>query len=252
MVAIELEKVAVAYGLEVILHDLNLRVPEGEFLVIEGPNGSGKTTLLKLLLGTLTATQGRVRVLDRIVDNSMRKFIGYVPQFHNLDPDTPLRTFDFVSFGLPNRWLPWLTAQERQSVDRVLKLTGALQFRNKTLSRLSGGQRQRAFLAQALVHQPRLLMLDEPTASLDPGSKAEIMTLIDEIRVREGLTVVLVTHDVQFVDESRMSVLHMWPGGYALHKRGSSDGGRMHSVDATGAMWEPVSSEGEMRPRVRF
>ncbi|UQS83131.1 ATP-binding cassette domain-containing protein [Bombilactobacillus thymidiniphilus] len=153
-----------------------------------GPNGSGKTTLLKILLGQLTPTSGQVQ---RQVDNSK---IGYVPQFRNLDIEYPLSARSFVALKLSHSLIPWLSRSERQLVQNSLAqvhLTSKSSFR---VGQMSGGEKQRAYLAQAIVNQPEILILDEPTASLDEHAKFLVMDVVQELNDR-GTTVILISHD---------------------------------------------------------
>ncbi|WP_260523916.1 metal ABC transporter ATP-binding protein [Bombilactobacillus thymidiniphilus] len=171
-----------------IFENISFEVLQGDFFCIVGPNGSGKTTLLKILLGQLTPTSGQVQ---RQVDNSK---IGYVPQFRNLDIEYPLSARSFVALKLSHSLIPWLSRSERQLVQNSLAqvhLTSKSSFR---VGQMSGGEKQRAYLAQAIVNQPEILILDEPTASLDEHAKFLVMDVVQELNDR-GTTVILISHD---------------------------------------------------------
>jgi zinc/manganese transport system ATP-binding protein len=175
-------------------------VRHGEFLVVLGPNGSGKTSLLRVLLGLLPLAEGEVEIFGEGARRG-RRSIGYVPQRRTLDPDLNVRGRDLVTLGVDGtRWgipLPTAAARRRRLlVDEALAAVGATAFADRPVGRLSGGEQQRLLLAQALVTQPRILLLDEPMASLDLRSQGVITSLIAGVARDRGITVVLVAHDV--------------------------------------------------------
>jgi zinc transport system ATP-binding protein len=165
---LELSGVSFAYRDEPVLEDVSLRVSEGDYLALLGPNGGGKTTLLKLVLGLLRPGAGTVRVLGD-PPARMRGQIGYVPQHAGFDLDFPIRVQDVVLMGrLPDR--PLLGGHRDEDHDAALRALEQVELRSRAehpVGRLSGGQLQRLLIARALVLEPRLLLLDEPTASLD-------------------------------------------------------------------------------------
>ncbi|HEY4864355.1 MAG TPA: ATP-binding cassette domain-containing protein [Candidatus Dormibacteraeota bacterium] len=202
-----------------IWQDLTLSVPEGEFLAVIGPNGAGKTSLLKVLLGLLPAG-GVVEVLGQPPRRGNRR-IGYVPQQKAIDPDLPVRGRDLVRMGLDgDRWRFGGSPEAGRRVDEMLAAVGASAFADASIGRLSGGEQQRLRIAQALVGEPRLLLLDEPLLSLDLHHQREICELISSWQERSGGTVVFVTHDVNPVLSMTDRVLAVVGGRWAAGRPG--------------------------------
>jgi len=205
--AVEMREVEVRLQGRVILQDINLRIEQGSFWALLGPNGAGKTTLLRVIVGLIRPTRGTVRVFGRPpwALGPWRRAIGYVPQFHHVDLRFPVRVKDVVMMGrygvlgLFRRPGP----EDWQRVAEALERVGIAHLADRPLRALSGGERQRVFLARALVTQPRLLLLDEPTAAVDVAASQSLYDLLRQLH-REGMTVVMVSHDVgvvaQFVD----------------------------------------------------
>jgi zinc/manganese transport system ATP-binding protein len=140
----------------------------------------------------------------------------YVPQSRQIDPDTPLSARNFVSLGLPHKFRPWLTHQDRLIVEEAMELTNSMDYADKPIGKLSGGQRQRLFLAQALVRNPQILLLDEPTSNLDPGAQETIASVFDQIRRERGITVLFVSHDVNLISRYADNILYMTQDTYAI------------------------------------
>jgi zinc/manganese transport system ATP-binding protein len=194
---IELEHVSVRLGGRTILQDMGMMVKEGEFVVVLGPNGAGKSTLLKLLLGLLKPASGSVRVLGRQPRRGNRA-IGYVPQHRTLEADLALRARDLVGFGLDgHRWgIGWPSARREATIDKALEEVDALAFADAPAGQLSGGEQQRLLIAQALLTDPRLLLLDEPLSNLDLAHQQEIVALVARVCRSRRVTVLLVAHDI--------------------------------------------------------
>jgi len=195
--AVELEGVQIRLGERIILDDVMMSINEGEFVVILGPNGAGKSTLLKMLLGLLTPSMGTVRVLGSAPRRG-NEAIGYVPQHRTLEANLALRARDVVGFGLDgNRWGIGLPSRNRtMQIDEVLREVGATEFADAPVGQLSGGEQQRLLIAQALLTNPRLLLLDEPLASLDINREQEIVSLIERVCRERRVAVLFVTHDI--------------------------------------------------------
>jgi zinc/manganese transport system ATP-binding protein len=192
-----LDQVEVRLGGVTILQDVSLSVDAGEFIVILGPNGAGKTTLLKLILRLVRPDAGTVRILGQPPRRGLPG-IGYAPQRRSLDVEMGLRARDLVGFGLDgHRWGIGLSGRKRtEKINQALEEVDALELAEAPIGTLSGGEQQRLLLAQALLSDPRLLLLDEPLANLDPAHQQEAVCLVDEIRCRHGTTVLLVSHDI--------------------------------------------------------
>ncbi len=178
-----------AYGRRVVLSDLTFQIPEGDFLGLVGPNGAGKTTILRAILGTLEPTAGTVTRRPEL------RF-GYVPQRDQVDYSFPLRVLDVVLMGRYDR-VGIGRRPRREDRDRALGALDAVGIRElatEPLARLSGGQKQRTLIARALVGEPNLLVLDEPTTGMDLVSTTQILGLVRELHERSGLTVLMVSH----------------------------------------------------------
>jgi zinc/manganese transport system ATP-binding protein len=205
---IGLHDAGVAHGRQFVWRHADLEVAPGEFVVVLGPNGAGKTTLLRVLLGLQPLAEGTVDVLGGPPRRG-RHAVGYVPQRRTLDSDLTLRARDLVALGVDgDRWgipvSPAARRRKRALVDRALEAVDATVYADRPVGRLSGGEQQRLLLAQALVTEPRLLLLDEPLGSLDIRSQGVISGLVAGLARERGITVVLVAHDVNplvsFVD----------------------------------------------------
>lgn len=190
------------------MHDLSFEVQAGDFLVVIGENGVGKTTLVRALFGQLKPKSGEITLAP---DTRL----GYVPQFRNLARDYPLSIRDFVALNLPLHIRPWLSKAEKVAVDQALEQTNLTEIADRPLGVASGGEKQRAYLAQALLANPQLLVLDESTASLDNEVKFELLDLVEAFRQR-GLTVMFITHDWELAKKYGTRYLHITPGKYTL------------------------------------
>jgi zinc/manganese transport system ATP-binding protein len=214
---IELAHVRIRLGGRTILEDINMTVRSGEFIAILGPNGAGKSTLLKTLLGLIKPDTGSIQVLGHAVRRG-DKNIGYAPQHRTLEADLALRARDVVGFGLDgNRWgigLP--SARRRGLIDEVLREVDALELADAPVGQLSGGEQQRLLIAQAMLTNPRLLLLDEPLANLDISREAEIIALVAKVCRERSVAVMLVTHDINPLLPVVDRVLYMANGHSAM------------------------------------
>ncbi len=184
--AIELQNVTAGYKQNLpIIVDVNLQVEEKEFLGIIGPNGGGKTTLLKVILGLINPTKGKVLV-DGKVNNSDYK-IGYVPQYSNFDKTYPISVKDVVSMGIKKK-------EDIHQLESALTKVNLLHKINVQIGHLSGGEQQRVLIARALATNPEILLLDEPTASIDTQTGNNIYELLTELNKEK--TIILVSHDI--------------------------------------------------------
>jgi zinc transport system ATP-binding protein len=198
--AIELERVSFSYGGPLVLEDIDLTVEQGEFIGLVGPNASGKSTLLKVILGLFRPTTGRVRVLGRNPVDA-RQAIGYVPQFATFRRDFPILVQDMVLLGRlgATRVLGGYRAEDRTAAERAMREAQVWDVRANPIGMLSGGQLQRALVARALVSNPEILILDEPTSNIDVLAEADIFELFRTLN--ERMTIVVVSHDVGFITQ---------------------------------------------------
>jgi len=196
--AIQLNHVNFSFHSDPVLQNVNLTIEQGEFIGIFGPNGGGKTTLLKLIMGFLTPISGKVRIFNQAPEKVRRK-IGYVPQIHRIDPDFPITVAELISMGLSSRrsLFSHLTKNDWLQGDFWIERLGLAAYKNKSYSELSGGLAERALLARALISNPDLLILDEPTAHIDAASVAILLETLEELKGR--ITILLVTHDLKTV-----------------------------------------------------
>lgn len=218
---IGLRGAALSYGERTVWQNLDLDVRPGEFLAVLGPNGSGKSSLVRALLGRQPLSGGTATVLGRAPREAGRQ-IGYIPQQATLSAQAMLRARDLVRFGLDgHRFGPRLrTAAIRRRVDEILEAVGASAYADAPVGLLSGGERQRVRIGQALATDPRVLLCDEPLASLDLHHQRAVTELIDARRRSHDTAVVFVTHEINPVLGLVDRVLYLAPGG---HRVGTPD-----------------------------
>jgi len=193
--ALAVEGVVVELGGRRVLDQVTLSAPEGEFLCLTGPNGGGKTTLLRAALGLLPLDAGSIRLLGGRPEET-RSRVGYVPQRKAFAPDFPATVVELVVAGRNAAWPMRVSAGDRERAREVLHRVGGEALADRRVAGLSGGEMQRAFLARALAGDPRMLLLDEPTAGVDAEGRAWFLDLLASLGADPGLTIVLVTHSV--------------------------------------------------------
>lgn len=193
---ISIQHLWAGYEHEPVLEDVNLSVYEGDFIGLIGPNGGGKTTLLRVLLGLLPPMRGKVRIMGRPVREG-RRMIGYVPQVVEFDRDFPINVWDVARMGRlgQRRLLQRYTAEDDTVVAEALRRVELYDLRRRPIGELSGGQRQRVYISRALATQPEILLLDEPTSSVDPQVSTGIYELLRQLN-DQGVTILLVSHDM--------------------------------------------------------
>ena len=221
--AAEINNASVRLAGKRIFSDVELTVGRGQFVAVLGPNGAGKSTLMRAILGLLPLESGSVTVLGRPPAQA-RPAIGYLPQRHAFDSSTRIRGIDLVRLGLDGaRWgVPLaITARARtrrkdeaQRVTEVIATVGATGYARRAIGELSGGEQQRLLIAQALIRSPELLILDEPLDSLDLPNQASVAALLQRICSQEGVSVLLVAHDVNPLLGYLDQVIYM-AGGHA-------------------------------------
>jgi zinc transport system ATP-binding protein len=188
-----------SFGSTKVLSDISFTVEIGDFIGLIGPNGSGKTTLLKLILGILAPQSGEIEILGSRADDFRQwSSIGYVPQkAANIDESFPANVEEVVSMGLlPTKRFPKSFGEkDHQIIKKALKTVDMLEYSTRRIGELSGGQQQRVFIARAIVSQPKILFLDEPTTGVDQKSQKKFYELLSELN-KSGITIVLVSHDI--------------------------------------------------------
>ncbi|MBA3944530.1 MAG: metal ABC transporter ATP-binding protein [Herpetosiphonaceae bacterium] len=188
------------YDDQAVLEDITLQIMPGQFVGLVGPSGSGKTTLLRTLMGMVTPAAGSVEVLGQRVQGRAPARIGYVPQLETVDWNFPVTVEEVVLMGRTMRsgiW-PWPNRETRAQMATILDQLGIGALAKRHIRMLSGGQQQRVFLARALLSDPKLLLLDEPTSNVDIRTRDEILHLLADIN-RDGIAVVLTTHELNSV-----------------------------------------------------
>ncbi|MCU7960035.1 MAG: ABC transporter ATP-binding protein [gamma proteobacterium symbiont of Bathyaustriella thionipta] len=203
---IQLQDVTFSYAAAPVLESIQLDVKEGEFLGIVGPNAGGKSTLLKLILGLHKPQSGHIRILGQDPRKAQR-LLGYVPQYPGFSRDFPITVEQLVLLGrlgfhAPSGWLAMFrpgrySQQDHSAVKNALQEVEADHLASRQIAGLSGGELQRVLLARALVGEPRILILDEPTANIDQRLESEIFELLKQLH--ERMTILVVSHDIGFI-----------------------------------------------------
>ncbi len=194
---VELDDVTLTLGDRTVLAHASLAIRAGEFIGVLGPNGAGKTTLMRAILGLLPPSAGTIRVFGSAPHRGNPQ-IGYLPQVRTVLPDLRVRGLDFIGASLHgDRWgLPSLTRRDRAMIEETLESVGARDLANRPLSAMSGGERQRLLLAQALIGQPKLLLLDEPLISLDARHQEVAIDVVRKVSRERGITVLFSAHEL--------------------------------------------------------
>lgn len=205
MKQIEINNLIFGYGSEDIIKGLDLSIEEGEIVMIQGDNGSGKSTLLKLILGEIRAREGNIKILDKNI-SEMKSFkdLGYVPQIQNFNQIAfPITVLEIVVLNLYSEFgfikIPKKIHKEK--VISILSSLGLKRYMNTPYNELSGGLKQRTMIARALMQEPKILILDEPTAGVDKESKIEFLKLIGKINKKNKTTMVIVSHEINLSND---------------------------------------------------
>ncbi len=231
---LQLSGVSFGYGGKPIVAGVDLSVDAGDFIGIVGPNGAGKTTLFRGILGLLPVLSGHMRRLTEAV--------GYVPQRENLDAIYPVTVEEVVEMGAYSRLksLGGIARADRELASACIERVGLTDMRRAPFSSLSGGQRQRVLVARGLMASPKLLLLDEPTSGVDRTAQARIIELLIDLNQREGMAILLVSHQLAMVRETVRKVL--WVSeGHVLHGD-ANELLRPENLDRLYATGEPKST----------
>lgn len=215
--AVELDQVSLTLPGRTVLRDVSLRIETGQFIGVLGPNGAGKTTLMRALLGLLPPASGTIRVLGEALSRGNPR-IGYMPQIRTTPAGRRLRGRDFVACAAyGQRWgRPWGDAAVRHSVDQALEKVGAQALARRPLADMSGGERQRLLLAQCLLGNPEILLLDEPLISLDPTHQKGVVDLVRKLQRDLNITVLFSAHELNPLLGALDRVLYLGHGRAAL------------------------------------
>lgn len=198
---LDVNDLSMRFDNKTVFKDISFKLEKGSTTALLGPNGTGKTTLIKILMGMLTPTSGSYKFADNVK-------IGYVPQFRNIDSEYPLSIRAFIELNASL----FKTKKVKEQVDQQLVETHLDKIQNTRMGEASGGQKQRAYLAQALLDHPNMIILDEATASLDPAAKEELMDLIHHLNKEHKITVLFVTHDIPLASKYMSDYLYLNKG----------------------------------------
>ena len=217
MTAIVFEKVSLTLGRRRILSSVSFSVPEGLFVGVLGPNGAGKTTLMRAVLGLVTPQSGRIAVLGEAPRRGNRG-IGYMPQMRRGAAQLGLSGFELVLGAVGGtRWgWPLATKADKETAWAALERVGAANLARRPIAQLSGGERQRVLIAQALIGEPKLLLLDEPLASLDPVHQRGVVELVRDIARERGIAVLFCAHEINPLLRAVDQVLYLGNGRAAI------------------------------------
>jgi zinc transport system ATP-binding protein len=212
-VLIDIKNISVRYGAVDAVSNISCQIEKGDFVGLVGPNGSGKTTLAKTILGLLTAYQGKILLLGQDI-KYFRNFqkIGYLPQKHTgINPLFPASVKEVVSLGILSgkKWPKKISKDDWQKIDGLLESLGIINLKEKLISQLSGGQQQKVLLARALVCNPEILILDEPSTALDPNSREKFFVRLKELNSQMKTTIILITHDTGYVGQYANKLLYI-------------------------------------------
>ncbi len=198
--AIDIKNISFAYEKQKVLDNISFTVPAGGFYIVIGPNGSGKTTLMKTVSGLFRVDSGEIDVLEKPIQTyskrSLAQVLAYVPQ--DVQTDFPFTVSELVLMGR-TPYLGLLGIPQKNDIEiaeQAIAFTGAEQFALRRIEQLSGGERQRVFIAKAICQEPQIIILDEPTASLDLAHQVKVMDLMEKLKHEKGVTVVMVSHDI--------------------------------------------------------
>ncbi len=192
------EHLTFSYGSSPIFSDLSFEVHAHEMVTVVGPNGGGKTTLLQLLLGFIEPESGSIRIMGHS-PHEAGAHIGYVPQYAKYDEKFPITVMEVVLIGRIRNFFGYYSAEDRRMALEAMERVGVANLAKEAFSALSGGQRQRVLIARALVSNPEILLLDEPTANIDAFMSEKFISLVEELAKEK--TVLFVTHDTGFVSD---------------------------------------------------
>lgn len=220
---VEIDHISYRYEREQVLEDIHLSIPKGAYLAIVGPNGSGKSTLIKLLLSLLKPQQGRILLFGEDIEKFKDwQKVGYVSQKANsFNSGFPATVYEVVASGLTKKLglFRFLKKEDKQKILDAVASVDMLPFLNRNIGELSGGQQQRIFIARALVSNPELLILDEPTVGVDAKNVKNFYDMLEDLNKKWGITLLLVTHDISAISDK---VTHVACLNKHLHFHGES------------------------------
>lgn len=208
---IEIKDLGFDYGEGWVFHKLNLEIVEGDFVAVIGANGAGKSTLLKMLANVIESTSGDISYYGMpIKDFKNWERIGYVPQNPGRQQKNfPISVREVVGLGLlkGNSLIHRFNGQDKEAINEIMERFNLMDLRYRKIGELSGGQQQRVFLARAMVKQPKILLLDEPATGIDTAAKADLYAMLKNINRQQGVTIVMVSHDLELAADAAQNAL---------------------------------------------
>ncbi len=221
---VTMKNVSFSYGNKRILDNIQFEIPRRKFMGLVGPNGGGKTTMIKLILGLLEPDEGEIKLFDTPIGKFQeREKIGFVSQKANsFNRDFPATVFEVVSTGLTAKlgYLRFLKKKHKSKIVKALEMVDMVDYLDENIGNLSGGQQQRIFIARALVNEPELLILDEPTVGIDEANVKRFYELLHQLNTEQNITLLLVTHDTGIMTEYATDIVYL---NKTLHFHGNPE-----------------------------
>ncbi|MBP1932897.1 metal ABC transporter ATP-binding protein [Ammoniphilus resinae] len=241
---IECKNVNFHYEGNVVLENINFVVEKGDFVGLVGPNGSGKSTLLKIILGLLKPDSGQVKLFNQPISSFKERYkIGYVSQKANsFNSGFPATVYEVVSMGLYGKLglFTKLSRADKEKIFDAIEQVGLSEFTQRNIGQLSGGQQQRSFIARALVSDPSLLILDEPTVGVDTESVERFYELLGKLHQEQNMTLLMVTHDIGMMTDHVTKVAYL---NKKIHFHGSSRDFGASQKNIYGSHMHPVEQK---------
>lgn len=217
MAILNVNNLVLGYEKQIVINDISFTVNKRDFILVIGSNGAGKSTLIKGILGIIKPISGNV-----VYDEIKKNHVGYMPQEMKVDSNFPASVMEIVLSGLINKmgFRPFYNKKDKEKANEALKILNIENLKNKKFSELSGGQRQKVLLARSLCATSELLILDEPSNNLDQESKTEFYTTLKHLNEGHGITIIMITHDVDRDRDSFIGnkVLELRSNGYFYGK----------------------------------
>lgn len=211
--ALEIENLKVAHSNKIVLKDINFNLADGAFIAVVGANGAGKSTLIKSICG-LEKYAGKIKVFGKDLKKVNKNIIGYLPQNNTSEKNCPVTVFEAVSIGRFSKKgiLKKFSFRDSKIVENCLKTAGISKLKDISVGKISGGEAQKVAIARILAQQPKIILLDEPQANLDPKSQKEFLALIEKLYKKYKFTCVMVTHDIGLIPKYCQKVIMLKKG----------------------------------------
>lgn len=210
---LSVEGLSFRYNSTEILRDISFQLGAGDYVGVVGPNGSGKSTLIRLILGLLSPSKGMITLFGcGLSEFKSWSRVGYLPQkINSFNPHFPATVKEIVSLGLLSKktYPRRITRQDEKAINKALELADILDIRGELIGELSGGQQQRTLIARALVSEPDLLILDEPTTALDPEAREKFFGTLKDLNENKGITIIIITHDMGTIGKYATRLLYL-------------------------------------------